>query len=378
MDLARIKPTPGAIYQVLVEPDTAVEDVAVQLAERLSTEAIIGTDASAQISFLRETCIEEVVLGLENAGVPAPEMQRRGERMLRAVGLSDYCEHDPTQLSGGQTRRLAAACVAIREPEVMIVCEPAAGLDANSRTQVVRLLQAMPETCVISVSSSSWPELGGDIIGTDPLVAAVDLPRVSASLRTGSIGPLTARRGAAKKKWWHFSQPRGTSFSVGPLEIPIAKSAVTWLRGDNGSGKTTLLRAAAGLDGAGAVPNPPALALQSPFDQAIFPTVDELVPNDTLRNQLGLNPADHPLDLPSSRLRLAQVAHVIGQQHPVVLLDEPDTLLSAADRWLMHQMIHHALQSGSALVVTCHDPKFVAEIETYAQVTEKTLPAPKL
>ena len=378
MDLARIKPTLGAIYQVLVEPDTAVEDVAAHLAEHLSTEAIIGTDASAQISFLRETCIEEVVLGLENAGVPAAEMQRRGERMLRAVGLSDYCEHDPTQLSGGQTRRLAAACVAIREPEVMIVCEPAAGLDANSRTQVVRLLQAMPETCVISVSSSSWPELGGDIIGTDPLVAAVDLPRVSASLRTGSIGPLTARRGAAKKKWWHFSQPRGTSFSVGPVEIAIAKSAVTWLRGDNGSGKTTLLRAAAGLDGAGAVPNPPALALQSPFDQAVFPTVEELVPDDTLRNLLGLNPADHPLDLPSSRLRLAQIAHVIGQQRPVVLLDEPDTLLSAADRWLMHHMIHHALQSGSALVVTCHDPKFVAEIETYAEVTETTLPAQQL
>lgn len=378
MDLACIKPTPGAIYQVLVEPDTAVEDVAVQLAEHLSTEAIIGTDASAQISFLRETCIEEVVLGLENAGVPAPEMQRRGERMLRAVGLSDYCEHDPTQLSGGQTRRLAVACVAIREPEVMIMCEPAAGLDANSRTQVVRLLQELPETCVISISSASWTELGGRIIGTDPLVAAVDLPRVSASPRTGSIGPLTARRGAAKKKWWHFSQPRGTSFSVGPVEIPIAKSAVTWLRGDNGSGKTTLLRAAAGLDGAGAVPNPPALALQSPFDQAVFPTVEELVPNDTLRNLLGLNPADHPLDLPSSRLRLAQIAHVIGQQRPVVLLDEPDTLLSAADRGLMHQMIHHALQSGSALVVTCHDPKFVAEIETYAEVTEKTLPAQQL
>ena len=298
--------------------------------------------------------------------------------MLRAVGLSDYCEHDPTQLSGGQTRRLAAACVAIREPKVMIVCEPAAGLDANSRTQVVRLLQAMPGTCVISVSSSSWPDLGGDIIGTDPLVAAVDLPRVSASPRTGSIGPLTARRGAAKKKWWHFSQPRGTSFSVGPVEIPITESAVTWLRGDNGSGKTTLLRAAAGLDGAGAVPNPPALALQSPFDQAVFPTVEEFVPNDTLRNLLGLNPADHPLDLSSSRLRLAQIAHVIGQQRPVVLLDEPDTLLSAADRWLMHQLIHYALQSGSALVVTCHDSKFVAEIETYAEVTEKTLLAPQL
>ena len=51
MDLARIKPTPGAIYQVLVEPDKAAEDVAVELAEYLSTEAIIGTDASAPVSY---------------------------------------------------------------------------------------------------------------------------------------------------------------------------------------------------------------------------------------------------------------------------------------------------------------------------------------
>ena len=47
MDIARIKPSPGAIYQVLVDPDKAVEDVAVHLAEHLSTQAIIGTDASA-------------------------------------------------------------------------------------------------------------------------------------------------------------------------------------------------------------------------------------------------------------------------------------------------------------------------------------------
>ena len=90
MDLAHLRPTPGTIVQVLVDPDKAVEDVAAQLAESLSTAAIIGTDASAQISFLRESCIEEVVLGLENAGVPAEEMQVRGDHMLSAVGLSAY------------------------------------------------------------------------------------------------------------------------------------------------------------------------------------------------------------------------------------------------------------------------------------------------
>ena len=105
------------------------------------------------------------------------------------------------------------------------------------------------------------------------------------------------------------------------------ESGVTWLRGDNGSGKTTLLRAVAGLDGAGVVRNAPALALQSPFDQAVFSTVEEFVPDASLRDLLGLDPADHPLDLSSSRLRLAQVAHVIGQHRQKLLLDEPDTCL---------------------------------------------------
>ena len=109
----------------------------------------------------------------------------------------------------------------------------------------------------------------------------------------------------------------------------------------------------------------------------MFSTVEEFVPDASLRDLLGLDPADHPLDLSSSRLRLAQVAHVIGQHRQKLLLDEPDTLLSAADRWLMHQLIHYALQSGSAIVVACHDPKFVAEISTYAQVEEKVLPAPQ-
>ena len=235
----------------------------------------------------------------------------------------------------------------------------------------------MPQTCVIAVSSTTWPELGGEIIGTEPLVAPLNLPRVYARGRQGSIGPLIAQRGPKKKRWWQFSQPTGTTFSVGPVEIPTVEAGVTWLRGDNGSGKTSLLRAAAGLDGGGVVRNLPALAMQSPFDQAAFSTVEEFVPNEALRNLLGLNPADHPLDLSSSRLRLAQVAHVIGQHRQKVLLDEPDTLLSAADRWLMHQLIHYGLQSGSALVVTCHDPQFVAEISTYAQVTEKKLPSPR-
>ena len=114
MDIDDIQPSKGRIVQVLVPSDAIAENVAQELGEKFSSSAIIGTDSSAQISYLRDTCIEEVVLGLENQGEDPARMQIRGEEMLATVGLSDYAEKNPTQLSGGQTRRLAAACVAIR------------------------------------------------------------------------------------------------------------------------------------------------------------------------------------------------------------------------------------------------------------------------
>ena len=54
-------------------------------------------------------------------------------------------------------------------------------------------------------------------------------------------------------------------------------------------------------------------------------------------------------------------------------MDEPDSLLSLTDRALMHQLIHGALESGAAIVLTCHDPGFVEEIAQYVSIQEVEL-----
>ena len=373
MDIDDIQPSKGRIIQVLVPSDAIAENVAQELGEKFSSSAIIGTDSSAQISYLRDTCIEEVVLGLENQGEDPARMQVRGEEMLAAVGLSDYAEKNPTQLSGGQTRRLAAACVAIREPEVLIMCEPSAGLDPTSLAMMVQLLHSLRNTCVLAVSSMHWPELGGEVVGEIPQPAPIHLQSIPAYGAQEYLGPLTARRGQEKKRWWQSAKPSGNTFSVGPVTIPIRGGGVTWLRGANGTGKTSLLRAAAGLDGAQRPAEPRGLVLQSPYDQVIYSTLGDFVPDTALRQLLELDADEHPLDLSASRLRLAQTAHVVGMGHAILLMDEPDSLLSLTDRALMHQLIHKALDSGTAIVLTCHDPGFVAEIAQYVSVQEVEL-----
>ena len=142
-----------------------------------------------------------------------------------------------------------------------------------------------------------------------------------------------------------------------------------WLRGDNGAGKTTLLRAMAGLDG-----NPGlelthglgvSLALQRAADQLAESTVGELVGDLDAVAALGLDPETHPLDLPAAHLRLAQLAQVFAQNRPLVFLDEPDVGLDAPSRDRAHALIAEGLRRGQAVIFTCHDESFAAEVGEY-------------
>ena len=84
-------------------------------------------------------------------------------------------------------------------------------------------------------------------------------------------------------------------------------------------------------------------------------------------------PDAHPLDASASQLRVAQVAATVAQGCEVMVFDEPDTLADATGRTALHSMLHRALSTGSALIITCHDPAFVAEITAYATVRECSL-----
>lgn len=88
-----------------------------------------------------ETVAKDIAFGPENLGWGQERVGTAVQEALNAVGLpADLAERSPFMLSGGQMRRVAIAGVLAMQPEVLILDEPTAGLDAQSTEQLLNLI----------------------------------------------------------------------------------------------------------------------------------------------------------------------------------------------------------------------------------------------
>lgn len=84
-----------------------------------------------------------VAYGLELAGMPKAERYRRACALLEQVGLGQWAEAYPRQLSGGMQQRVALARALVVEPEVLFMDEPFGALDAYTRQDMQNLLMEL-------------------------------------------------------------------------------------------------------------------------------------------------------------------------------------------------------------------------------------------
>ena len=83
------------------------------------------------------SALDNVILPMIYAGVPADEREERAREALTRVGLAQRLGNKPNQLSGGQQQRVAIARAIINKPALLLADEPTGALDSRTTAEVL-------------------------------------------------------------------------------------------------------------------------------------------------------------------------------------------------------------------------------------------------
>lgn len=95
-----------------------------------------------EYQLFEETCYKDIAFGPRNMGLSEDEIDRRVKETAKLVGIDEkILSKSPFELSGGQKRRVAIAGVMAMEPKILILDEPASGLDPKGRDKILGLIR---------------------------------------------------------------------------------------------------------------------------------------------------------------------------------------------------------------------------------------------
>ena len=126
------KPTSG---QVLFEGQDIWADKALTHSIRFQVGLVFQYP---EYQLFEETCYKDIAFGPKNMGLDEAEVDKRVHEAAEFVGLDKaLLERSPFELSGGQKRRVAVAGVMAMKPRILVLDEPAAGLDPEGRDEIL-------------------------------------------------------------------------------------------------------------------------------------------------------------------------------------------------------------------------------------------------
>lgn len=134
------------------------------------------------------SALNNVLLPTEILGLPADQSKNNALQLLELVGLSDFANKLPHELSGGMQQRVAIARALVHKPDILLLDEPFSALDTMTRSQLnVELLRIWNDSKTTSMLiTHSIPEavfLSDRVVVMTPRpaqveeIVTIDLPR---------------------------------------------------------------------------------------------------------------------------------------------------------------------------------------------------------
>ena len=105
-----------------------------------------------------QTIFENVALPLHIQGISNNEIYKKVEKTLAQVGLSNYYNSFPLELSGGEQQRVCIARALVREPKIILADEPTGNLDPNISDEILDLLDIFTNNgTAVLMSTHNFP-----------------------------------------------------------------------------------------------------------------------------------------------------------------------------------------------------------------------------
>jgi len=358
------------------------------------------------------TAIDVVLSGIYRTDVPRrrPSAEQRGRAtlLLRKLGIVDLAERKLLELSRGEQRRVLIARGLAFSPSLLLLDEPASGLDAAARAELDVMLAVVGRECTL-VCAAHVPQ---DLPAVIPRYLTIDRGRIVAResrSRDHAVDTSndTVEHGSSTAPTLGDATSDTALIALAHADVWLAGRHVlrdvTWrlepdqhwlVTGANGSGKSTFLRLLHGqlrpalggevswpalgnprnvwqlrkqvawlspeLQAQYRYPSTVRAALASGFTSSIgqtrAPTAAETARVEQLLDALTLTPfADRLLaTLSYGQMRLALIGRALATHPRVLLLDEPWEGLDAAAAELLNRTLAAVMADGTQLVCASH------------------------
>lgn len=161
------------------------------------------------------TVRQNVEFGLEVKKVAKAQRHEIADRFIRLVGLEDFRDHLPHELSGGMRQRVALARALAYDPDILLMDEPFAAVDAQTREilqeELLRIWETTKKTVIFVTHSIEEAVFLSDRVvvlttnpGTVREIVDVDLPRP----RSSEVVRTSEAFSAIRQRVWRLLQAK--------------------------------------------------------------------------------------------------------------------------------------------------------------------------